>query len=62
MQRFVSSGEIINILSCVCVCRDDVWQKIVHAIVGLEESNRASPIRPSLAVGFIVTILAHGLL
>ncbi|CDJ63153.1 SAG family member [Eimeria necatrix] len=41
---------------------EDEWQKIVDAIVGLEESSRASPISPSLAVGFIVTIFAHGLL
>ncbi|CDJ70316.1 SAG family member [Eimeria necatrix] len=41
--------------------KEEVWQKIVQAIVGTEESNGVSPVRPSLAVGFIMMLFAHGL-
>ncbi|CDJ41977.1 SAG family member, partial [Eimeria tenella] len=41
--------------------KEDEWQKIVHAIVGTEESNRVSPVRPSLAIGFIMMLFAYGL-
>ncbi|CDJ62907.1 SAG family member [Eimeria necatrix] len=41
--------------------KEEVWQKIVQAIVGTEESNGASPVRPSFAVGFIMMLFAYGL-
>ncbi|CDJ62903.1 SAG family member [Eimeria necatrix] len=40
---------------------EEVWQKIVQAIVGDQESNGASPVRPSLAVGFILMLFAYAL-
>ncbi|CDJ62904.1 LOW QUALITY PROTEIN: SAG family member [Eimeria necatrix] len=40
---------------------EEVWQKIVQAIVGTEESNGVSPVRPSLAVGFIMMLFAYAL-
>ncbi|CDJ41976.1 SAG family member, partial [Eimeria tenella] len=41
--------------------KEDEWQKIVHAIVGTEGSNGVSPVRPPLAVGFIMMLFANGL-
>ncbi|CDJ62902.1 SAG family member [Eimeria necatrix] len=41
--------------------KEEVWQKIVQALVGTEESNGVSPVRPSLAVGFILMLFATGL-
>ncbi|CDJ66133.1 SAG family member [Eimeria necatrix] len=41
---------------------EDEWQKIVHSIVGTEEGNGVSPIRPSLALGFMIAIFVYGLL
>ncbi|CDJ70315.1 SAG family member [Eimeria necatrix] len=40
--------------------KEEAWQKIVQAIVGTEESNGASPVRPSLAVGLIMMLFAYG--
>ncbi|CDJ70108.1 SAG family member [Eimeria necatrix] len=41
--------------------QEDEWQKIVHAIVGTEEGTGASPVRPSLTLGFIMMIFAYTL-
>lgn len=45
----------------VWMCREEVWRKIVQALVGTEESNGISPVRASLAVGFIMMLFPYGL-
>ncbi|CDJ41973.1 SAG family member [Eimeria tenella] len=39
--------------------KEEVWQKIVQALVGAEKSNGASSGRPSLAVGFLIMVFAY---
>ncbi|CDJ41982.1 SAG family member [Eimeria tenella] len=41
--------------------KEEEWQKIVRAIVGTEEVNRVSTVRPSLTLGFIMLLSAYGL-
>ncbi|CDJ70314.1 SAG family member [Eimeria necatrix] len=41
--------------------KEEEWQKIVQAIVGTDEANGFSPVRPSLAVGFIMMLFASSL-
>ncbi|CDJ41971.1 SAG family member [Eimeria tenella] len=41
--------------------KEEVWQKIVQAIVSTQKGNGVSPVRPSLAVGFIMMLFAYAL-
>ncbi|CDJ41970.1 SAG family member (sag2) [Eimeria tenella] len=41
--------------------KEEVWQKIVQAIVSTQKGNGVSPVRPSLAVGFVMMLFAYGL-
>ncbi|CDJ41978.1 SAG family member [Eimeria tenella] len=41
--------------------KEDEWQKIVHAVVGTEERTGASPVRPSLPLGFVMMLFAYTL-
>ncbi|CDJ70110.1 SAG family member [Eimeria necatrix] len=41
--------------------KEEEWQKIVHAIAGVEQGNGDSPVRPSLALGFIMILFSNGL-
>ncbi|CDJ62905.1 SAG family member [Eimeria necatrix] len=57
-------GEEDSTTAVICLTNpvaEEVWQKIVQAIVGTEESNGVSPVRPSLEVGFIMMLFAYGL-
>lgn len=53
--------QYTNTSYCLWIFREEEWQKIVRAIVGTEEVNRVSTVRPSLTLGFIMLLSAYGL-